>query len=65
MKEDLDKIFWKRWIDADTLDRVEIVKQLNFMGVIRKDEASKKLFYTLLNSYFKDLYHATTKFKNG
>lgn len=54
--------FWKRWIAADNLERLEIVKELPICKTYAKlywpkldNEAGLDIVSTMLNLYFEDL----------
>ena len=62
--------FWKRWIEANEVERIELVKSLTkiilkYMKEIDeaiKDEDLKiHALSELLNSYFQDLYEEVIK----
>ncbi len=49
----VEKEFWKRWIKANELERLEILRELPiFEG---RDMVKAWITPTLLNSYFEDL----------
>lgn len=54
MTENLDRQFWARWEKASEIEQPELLKEL-IMGNLLKPEFASG-FYTLLNSYFRDLY---------
>jgi hypothetical protein len=54
--------FWKKWIQADNLERIEIVKDLPITKTYAKlyypkidTEGALDIVATMLNSYFEDL----------
>lgn len=53
---DIPESWWKKWAEANELDRAELVKQLALKPFEPQSEIMKYSFYQLLNSYFEDLY---------
>jgi len=56
--------FWKKWLDADPLDRSTMLQQLargglgEFLDEKKKnDEQWLRMFCNLWNSYFEDFYY--------
>ena len=49
--EKVSKKFWKRWYEANELERVDIVKELE----VEKSAVSPHATATLVNSFFVDL----------
>ena len=55
--------WWKEWHEADTLERLDKVKKLNFvdtvMGIIKiekiDEDMKKEMIATYLNGFFEDL----------
>ncbi len=63
MKVDYEIKFWKDWLEADYLKRLELVKNLSIIREIQKiDKLPKKyreqIFISLLNGFFEDLESA-------
>lgn len=63
MKEDYEIIFWKDWLEADSIKKFELVKNLPIIKEIQKiDKLPKKyrehIFTSLLNGFFEDLESA-------
>ena len=60
-KNNFEIKFWKDWLYADHLKRLDLVKKLPLFKMCLEMENKKmwrKSFATLLNSYFEDLESA-------
>ena len=63
MKKDYEIKFWKQWLEADHLKRLELVKKL---AIIREaltinqfpKKHQEKILANALNGYFEDLENA-------
>lgn len=60
--------FWKKWIAAEQLDRLELIKELPITKTYAKlyypkldMEAGLDIVATMLNSYFEDLLETVTE----
>ena len=47
--------FWAEWKEKNKEERVEFLKKLSFNIKFRSFKTERK-FYSILNSYFEDLY---------
>ena len=60
-KEDFVIPFWKKWLEADTFEKQELVKKLHLFDMalqMKNTKLSKNSFAAVLNSYFEDLEYA-------
>ena len=60
---DAVKKFWEEWLDADELDRHDIIERLLKTGLreflkkeVLENEVFSKSFALFMNSYFQDFY---------
>jgi hypothetical protein len=47
------KTFWKKWVDADEMERLKLIKTL---PAFNRGNICRYMTATLMNSYLKDLY---------
>lgn len=70
MKEEYEIKWWKKWLEADSIDRKKMVEKLPFIKEIVNssqfpEEFRKHSFALMLNSFFEDLEAAVyTKIRN-
>ncbi len=61
LEEGYEIRFWKDWLEADMLKRLDLVKKLPLFGMCLKMKDEKiwrNSFTTLINGYFEDLESA-------
>jgi hypothetical protein len=54
----MERAFWQDWIEADELDRVEMIRKL---PPFRRGGICRMMTPTLLNSYLVDLHRTMKK----
>lgn len=60
VKEEFEIKFWKDWLEADILERQELVGKLPFIGQVQNlhklpVKLRKQVLTTFLNGFFEDL----------
>ena len=61
VKEEFEIKFWKDWLEADILERQELVRKLPIFKTcikMKNNKLWKDAFDTMLNGYFEDLESA-------
>ncbi|MFA4819449.1 MAG: hypothetical protein WC613_00650 [Candidatus Aenigmatarchaeota archaeon] len=59
--EEYEIKFWKDWLEADTLKRLELVKKLPLLDIcleMKNEKIWRESFSSLINGYFEDLESA-------
>jgi hypothetical protein len=56
--EDEKKSFWRRWVEADELERLKMVRTLPCFS---RGAVCRYMTATLMNSYLVDLYNEVKK----
>jgi hypothetical protein len=62
MKKEDEKPFWRRWIEADEVERLKLVRTL---PCFQRGGICRYMTATLMNSYLKDLYKEAKKESEG
>lgn len=58
LTEDEKKSFWRKWMEADEMERLKMVRTL---PCFTRGAVCRFMTATLMNSYLEDLYKEATK----